>query len=295
MILTAAALPLLAGCIEFKDQTASYRHDDASDTIYIFQDYRGIFGDSASADDPNTPLTQPEIEQLASVWTTERTFFFANWILELNLPEIRHKLADIDDASENPLERSFEERMRGLLPLFLANTRISNGPYYLDADGRLCGVQRVTITHVTDLVAAGNELIRAALQVDAADPNKPPETRALYARAATVADPFIAVEGNRITVRYPMLADDYEKAQSAAKTDDKDDLARLTAAGVRVSFADEWMTASFGRTDSAYEELTMPVSAESYRPTALEHVREHYGIATAFDPKAARDAFLQVP
>jgi hypothetical protein len=295
MVIAPAALLLLAGCIEFESQTLSYRYDAKSDTIHIFQDYHGIFGEAASADDPNAPLTQREIDQLASVWTTERTFFFSNWIVELNLAETRDKLADASDVAENPLERTVDERMRGLMQLFLANTRISDGPYYLDADGHLCGVQRVTITHVTDIVAAGNELIRAMLQVEAQNSDRPAVMKALYARAATATKPFIEIEGNRITVRYPMLADDYEKALAEAKTDDKDDLARLTAAGVRVSFAEEWMTASFGRTDSTFEELTMPFSVKPYRPTALEHVREHYGIATAFDPKGARDAFLQVP
>jgi len=57
-------LPILwlTGCLEFEDQTLTYRYDASTDTLRIFQDYHGIFG----ADD-TAKVTDAEMEQLDSV------------------------------------------------------------------------------------------------------------------------------------------------------------------------------------------------------------------------------------
>src|SRR5256885_3355843 len=56
-----ALLPMLwlTGCLEFEDQTLTYRYDARTDTLRIFQDYHGIFG----ADD-TSKMTAEEEEQL---------------------------------------------------------------------------------------------------------------------------------------------------------------------------------------------------------------------------------------
>ena len=71
-------LALFTGCLEFEQQTLTYRYDAKTDTLRIFQSYQGIFG--ADAKDG---LSQDELAQLDSVLTGQRTFFFANWIFEL--------------------------------------------------------------------------------------------------------------------------------------------------------------------------------------------------------------------
>ncbi len=80
LLLLACAI---SGCVEFQEQTMSYRYDKAADELRIFQDYRGIFGGGDGADStPGTELSGREQGELASVLEGQRTFFFANWIFE---------------------------------------------------------------------------------------------------------------------------------------------------------------------------------------------------------------------
>src|SRR5439155_20837429 len=85
----------LTGCLEFEDQTLTYRYDAGTDTLRIFQDYHGIFG----ADD-TAKVTEAEVEQLDSVLKGQRTFFFANWILEYNREQLRELLQELKDPQK---------------------------------------------------------------------------------------------------------------------------------------------------------------------------------------------------
>src|SRR5919198_2743031 len=80
-------LALLTGCLEFGKQTMSYHYDKATDTLRIFQDYHGIFGEDAKGK-PGEGLSAEEQEQLESVLKGQRTFFFSNWIFEYNRQQI---------------------------------------------------------------------------------------------------------------------------------------------------------------------------------------------------------------
>jgi len=97
-LLSLAALLFAPGCIEFAEQTMTYRHEAKTDTLYIFQDYRGIFGA-----DKSDGLSDNELEQFNSVLKTQRTFFFNNWITEFNREEAIKTLAELRreyDASQ---------------------------------------------------------------------------------------------------------------------------------------------------------------------------------------------------
>ena len=97
MLRLIALLPMLwlTGCLEFEDQTLTYRYDAGTDTLRIFQDYHGIFG----ADDA-AKVTPAEEEQLDSVLKGQRTFFFANWILEYNREQLREFLGQLKDPEK---------------------------------------------------------------------------------------------------------------------------------------------------------------------------------------------------
>ncbi|MBG87739.1 MAG: hypothetical protein CMO80_12660 [Verrucomicrobiales bacterium] len=82
--LLAIALPMLAGCIEWDHQEVRYRYDAKADRLRIFQNYEGIYGA-----DKKDSLSSSERSQLKSVLAGGRTFFFANWIVEINLPEVK--------------------------------------------------------------------------------------------------------------------------------------------------------------------------------------------------------------
>ena len=93
LLLLACAI---SGCVEFQEQTMSYRYDKAADELRIFQDYRGIFGGGDGADSlPGTELSAREQGELESVLEGQHTFFFANWIFEYDreaMETLREKL-----------------------------------------------------------------------------------------------------------------------------------------------------------------------------------------------------------
>jgi hypothetical protein len=273
----ALATLLLAGCIQFVEQTMSYRYDAASDTLLIYQRYTGISGESEESG-----LSDNERAQLDSVLQGERTFFFNNWITELNLSAIRKHLQDNPPGADDATKQAEATLIR----LLAESVHISNGPFFLDDQGRLCGVQRVTVRNVTRLLAAGNALIRVELKAEAENETEADKKRLLL-QAAAQPEPFITIEGNRIQVRFPWdehLEEDESYKRLHAEFDRQ---------GGSFTVADGWLTATLGARDSVRETLTLPFwdqkkLAHAGTPNAVPYVTQQVGLATAFDP--AKDA-----
>ena len=121
-LVLVVCLALFSGCLEFEQQTLTYRYDAKTDTLRIFQSYQGIFG--ADAKDG---LSQDELAQLDSVLTGQRTFFFANWIFEYNRDQLREmigKLKQPDAQQELKMEPAALARAEILLKLLLDNVRV---------------------------------------------------------------------------------------------------------------------------------------------------------------------------
>ena len=120
----AAALAVLAsGCIEFEQQTATFQHDPKADTLKLFQIFHGIY----SSDDANGP-SDDEKRQWDSLFSGQRTFFFANWILELNRAQLEEALADTRNSSPGDdagIRR--KKQTEEFLAFLLANLRVENG------------------------------------------------------------------------------------------------------------------------------------------------------------------------
>src|SRR5881409_2309150 len=57
-LVLVACLALFSGCLEFEQQTLTYRYDAKTDTLRIFQSYQGIFG--ADAKDRLSQKQKPE-------------------------------------------------------------------------------------------------------------------------------------------------------------------------------------------------------------------------------------------
>src|SRR5205814_7227167 len=101
-LFSVACLALFTGCLDFEQQTLTYRYDAKTDTLRVFQSYQGIFGA-----DTRDGLSQDELAQLDSVLTGQRTFFFANWIFEYNRDQLREtveKLKQSDAQQELKME-----------------------------------------------------------------------------------------------------------------------------------------------------------------------------------------------
>src|SRR5262245_53638118 len=175
-------LALLTGCLEFEQQTLTYRYDTKTDTLRIFQSYQGIFGG-----DGNNGLSKDELEQLNSVLTGQRTFFFANWIWEFNRDALREtvdKLKQPDAQQELKLDPAGLARAETLLKVVLDNVTVENGPFYFDQHGKLCGVQQVTLKQCSKIIAAANPAVRDYLKIEAAKDDTSAENRSLYLKSA---------------------------------------------------------------------------------------------------------------
>ncbi|MBI3878295.1 MAG: hypothetical protein HY300_20425 [Verrucomicrobia bacterium] len=284
-------LLLLTGCLEFEEQTLTYSYDAKADTLRIFQDYHGIFGGDSKGE-----LSNDELDQLKSVLTTQRTFFFCNWIFELNLPLFREeldKLKTSEGRKESKLSDANAAKAEQLLNLLLENVRVENGDFYLDAKGRLCGVQKVTLTRVSKIIAAGNACFPVFLKGEAENDGVSAEEKALYLKSAARGGEFVRLEGDRLSFRFPLLRAEYEKSFAPGSTDAKQ-LAEFKRCGGRVSFADDELALSIGSPAETQTTLTLSFSGEEkpYEPNAIAAVKKQAAIREKFDPQAAAKEFL---
>jgi len=286
---SVACLALLTGCLDFEQQTLAYRYDAKMDTLRVFQSYQGIFGEET-----NDGLSTNEIEQLDSVLSGQRTFFFANWIFEYNRDQLREavdKLKQADAQQELKMEPAALARAETFLKLVLDNVRVENGPFYLDPQGKLCGVQRVTIKQCTKILAAANPVMRDYLKAEATNDNTSVENRALYLKSAERQREYIQIEGNQLRLQWPFVRQDYEKS-FGPNADDAKQIEAFRRCGGKLSYANDEMTLIAGEPTHEITTLTLPVSKKPYVPNALEAVRKRTSIQRPFDADAAAKKFV---
>ena len=288
-LVLVVCLALFTGCLEFEQQTLTYRYDAKTDTLRIFQSYQGIFG--ADAKDG---LSQDELAQLDSVLTGQRTFFFANWIFEYNRDQLREtvdKLKQSDAQQELKMEPAALGKVESLLKLLLDNVRVENGPFYLDRQGKLCGVQRVTIKQCTKIMAAANPVIRDYLKVEAAKDDTSAENRSLYLKSAERQREYFQIEGNQLRLHWPVLRQDYEKS-FGPNAEDAKQIEQFKRCGGKIGFANDELTMIAGEPTNKTTTIRLPVSAKPYVPNALEAVKKRATIQGKFDAEAAAREFV---
>ncbi|MDE3245498.1 MAG: hypothetical protein KGN80_05375 [Acidobacteriota bacterium] len=283
--MAAGCVLLLTGCLDYGQQTLTYRYDAKRDTLRIFQVYQGIFGD-----DQPVGLSAKELDQLQSVLSGQRTFFFANWILEYDRAEIRKALED-PAKPEAKLDAATRKRQQQFLKLLLDNVRVENGAFYLDEQGKLCGVQRVTVTRLSSLVAAANMGIRDLLKLEAGREKVPAEERDLFLRSAERPRPFVVMEGNQLRLRIPMTQASFEKS-FGPKTDSSRQIDEFKRQGGQAAFSDNELNWSFGAPSDTVTTLTLPVSEKLYVANALDAVKSRAVVHEKMDVAAAAKAFI---
>jgi len=286
-----ALVPMLwlTGCLEFEDQTLTYRYDAGTDTLRIFQDYHGIFG----ADDAGK-ITDAEVDQLDSVLKGQRTFFFANWILEYNHDQLRELLQTIKDPEkrkEMQLTETSIARYEKLLTLALDNVRVENNGFYFDAKGRLCGSQKVTVTQVTKLIAAGNDAVRELIKAEADRTEISAEEKSVLRKAATGREDFILLKGNVLTVRFPMTQGEFAKMVDPGSDNGKQ-LTEFRRQGGSIAMTNDLVTFSLGSPTNVVTALTLPMATKPYVSNAVDAVRKRTSIRERFDASSAARGFL---
>ncbi len=277
----------LTGCLEFEDQTLTYRYDPGSDKLRIFQDYHGIFG----ADD-TAKVSDAEVDQLDSVLKGQRTFFFANWILEYNREQLRELLEQLKDPQKRKeMTETASARFEKLLTLALDNVRVENSGFYFDAKGRLCGSQKVTVTQVAKLIAAGNDAVREIIKAEAGKQDTSPEDKAALLKADAGPGEFIQLHRNTLTVRVPMTPRAYAEMMDPGSGDARL-LTEFRRQGGRITMTNDLVTFGFGAPTNAVTALTLPMAKNPYVPNAVDAVRKRASIREKFDPASAARAFL---
>lgn len=292
-LFSIALLFLLCGCLEFEEQSMSYRYDEKTDTLYIFQDYRGITTLSGGR------LSADEVQQLESVLKTERTFFFANWILEYNreaLLEHRKELKNPPADEASKLTEEERKKYVELLDLALANVKVENGPFYFDAEKRLCGVQKVTVQKLSELIRSANSIIPLAVK----DSIKDEENVALKAELLNMLvkrKEFVWLDKNTLNWVWPMTQADYGK-NFGVGGEEKHALEAFKHSGGRIEFNDNEVHFQIGATTDRITTLTKSVAKEEkdykgYKPNVVDEVRKRAVILEKFDVEAARREFLK--
>ena len=288
VFLSALVLALLTSCVEFTEQTMSYRYDPATDILRIFQEYRGIHA-------LNTPANKEERDQLDSVISGQRTFFFNNWIAEFNREEVLETLAKLRDPlrrAEMKLPEPAQPRLDKFLCLLRDNVRVENGPCYLDARRQLCGAQYVTVTNCSAVLAAGNDLALTLVRALGAEEGVSPENKAARRKFAAKPSPLVELDGNALTLRAPLAAADYEK-QFGAAAEDPQFVEDIRKAGVKVGFADGVVTLRFGNKTDTISSLTLPCKTSAYSTNLVELTRAKHTVRESFAAlEAARDFLL---
>ena len=270
----------LTGCLEFERQTLSFRHDSTSDTLYIFQDYQGIFG----VEDP-ARLSEAEREQMASVMEQERTFFFGNWITEYN----RKLFLEKQHAPKGDLDsdEAYQTSLRALIDAALANIKVENVGFYRNRENRLCGAQRVTVQNASKVVRALNDTLRHVARHEG---NKWQTTkrarRLLYAFAESGQD-ALRLEGNRVEIHWPVTEEDYRSFKDQAPVG-----SAFRESGGEMTYSNGMVVLVLGKPDAKSGSLTLPFSDHRYSSNGLAEAMK-YGIKDSFDAVGAAKAFLE--
>jgi hypothetical protein len=277
----------LTGCIEFERQTMVYEHDARADTLRIHQTYHGLHG----ADDV-TRLSDQERAQLAAVMEGQRTFFFANWIFELNVPLLRESLAGLGTPVSDSLKEAERRATTNLLALLVANARVENGKFFLNEKGQPCGTQRVTLRNVSQVVEAGNAVIRRHWEVALKD-KATAEERELINASLARPEPFLTLKGQQLRLRVPFPRAEFDKlGEEEPKL--REFISEFIRQGGLISHERGELHVRFGRLDVPRESVTLPMSAaKDYQPNAIDHVRATFGFAKEFSPEKERESFFR--
>lgn len=187
---------ILAGCVDFEEQTLSYRYDRENDRLLIFQLYRGIHADKGM-EGP----TEEEKEELHSVMHGERTFFFSNWLMEYDRSVWEDTLRKVPEKQEERPDALKPLHQAGLhfFERLLESVAVVNGAFFLCEDGRLCGYQFAKLSNASALVSLANALITQEYLADPLDKLTPGNQERVRAFAQTGA--WLSLEDARLRIR----------------------------------------------------------------------------------------------
>ena len=270
-------------CIEFESQELTYRYDKKEDALLVTLRYEGIHGSTkAGLSDQGNPtiteekLSQKEVQQLESVLTGNRAFFFSNWISEYN----RDYLVEILEegiAEPTPEGRAFGDPERKLLQALIKEVKIVNVGFYKDGNDRLCAAQTLRVNNVSNVISLANQVIGRQFQANLPEMREELKSGDKNAFSQKTIDliekrtkgkyQFITLEGNQIGLQFPMARDDAERISKDVLKDFPKDV-RANSKGKR-------LTIEIGDADKEATVITKKCFS-GYTANALNYLQEEH-------------------
>jgi len=293
---------LLLACVDFDGQTLSFRYDAKSDRLLIFQHFEGIHtdGDAAAPSakakakgkakgkkkkaKPRSP-TEKERRELESVVKGQRTFFFGNWITEYNRADCE---ADIVQSSAKlaslgePEKAALKARIAVCRQL-VASVKITNGKFFLNKQGQLCGYQLVVVEQVSKLLPLINDAIRTFVATDPMD--KITAAGREKVRAFAKKGRWVELEGGELRIRYYDTYDEFLELREGL-------LKQFLQAQIILNYDEPLIEIIIGRKGNKRTTLTTPSKSKPDR-RLIRHVRKTYGIEKKVDVDSLRERFLE--
>ena len=284
---------LLTGCIEFEKQTLVFRHYPETNILVIWQHYEGIHGE-----DNEHGLSETEREQLHSVVTGQRTFFFANWATEYNGKEMDRLIGKL----KNELKAGIEPKAKAdlarqqleLANLFKKSIMIVNGPFYLNEQKRPSATQQITLRNAGKIIRQVNAILHASILhddgffsgYDEGDPNIE-----MLEKSALNKMEYLTLKGQQMQFSWPMTAENFREG-----TRDKEGtnvIALARKAGVIIQHNKNLLVIIAGKVKASDTSVSIQLPEVAFQPNATEAVSKRYGLAKDFNPAKARAKFLK--
>lgn len=289
------AVNLLPGCVDFNSQTMTYQYDKKTDTLRIFQNYRGIIATGSEKGlEEGEVVSEKDRKQLDSVVNGQRTFFFSNWILEYDqavYKELRASLKTPEGREQEDLSAEGLVKMEQAVDVALKNIRIENGPFYLDSEKQLSAVQYVTVSNFSALMTAINDFAPHFMKADLDDESSEKE-RSLVENFFKSSQPLVEFEGNALMIHLPISREEYEK-EFGDQSNDPEKPGEMRRAGFGISFANDIVSFRLGEPDEPINRLSLNVSKYSYNNRLADYVGSQHAVADKLDVSSLSREFMQ--
>ena len=253
--MVACVAVLFSSCIEFESEEVVYRYHETEDALLVTLRYEGISGGAKGGFDdpvgdevnPDEALSERQVEQLKSVLSGGRAFFFNNWISEYSRAGFAEALQKGQGGEKEG--EVFGKPEKKLLRDLLDDVKLENIGFYLDEDKRLCGAQTMRISHFTKFIRLANEVFRRQFvaklpelrkeQAEAVKGSFSRESIDLLEKALEDDYDFLVHEGNQLRLQFPAAKLDYERFEGKTRED--------LPEGVRLDFRKGVATFEMGR------------------------------------------------
>ncbi len=272
------AVCVVAGCLDFDEETIYVEHDRENDRLLLIIDYGGLY---AGRD------LEKSKAQLAEAIESGTVAFVENWPWAFPVREMREDLASPD------FEEDIPEDVRQKLLVFLGRVEVFSGGFYRDPGGRLCGAQVVVFENVSDTMKLANELVSDGVILASEDWSEETlageTTEAACLAAAREGHTWIELKGHSLIAAIPMPEGAFWDARSemdrAVRSVDREDevaellrwLRALVASPVYIWHEDDVLKVKVGLQSVPSTLVVKPREGE-YEPNLVEHVEETYGL-----------------